>query len=57
MLNEISLYTYIFCIIISYLLGSIPVAFIAGKFYGVNIFNIGSKKNRASRKTRPILNN
>ena len=48
MLNEISLYTYIFCIIISYLLGSIPVAFIAGKFYGVNIFNIGSKQAGAT---------
>ena len=54
MLNEISLYTYIFCIIISYLLGSIPVAFIAGKFYGVNIFNIGSKQAGATNVFREL---
>ena len=54
MLDEIFIPKYIVCLIISYLLGSIPVAFIAGRFYGANIFNIGSQQAGATNVFREL---
>ncbi|MBA31215.1 MAG: hypothetical protein CL748_01600 [Chloroflexi bacterium] len=54
MLDEIFISKYIFCLIISYLLGSVPVAFIAGKLYKVNIFEIGSKQAGATNVFREL---
>jgi len=54
MLNEIFISKFVVCLIFSYLLGSIPVAFIAGKLYGANIFNIGSRQAGATNVFREL---
>ena len=52
--SEITFNTFLISAVIAYAMGSIPVAYITGRLYGVNIFNVGSRQAGATNVFREV---
>ena len=49
-----TLNTFLISAVIAYAMGAIPVAYIAGRIYGVNIFKVGSRQAGATNVFREV---
>ncbi len=54
MSSEITFNTFLISAVIAYAVGAIPVAYIAGRLYGVNIFSVGSRQAGATNVFREV---
>ncbi len=52
--SEITFNTFLLSAVIAYAMGAIPVAYIAGRLNGVNIFNVGSRQAGATNVWREV---
>jgi glycerol-3-phosphate acyltransferase PlsY len=54
MSSEVTFNTFLISAVIAYALGAIPVAYMAGRIFGVNIFNVGSRQAGATNVFREV---
>ena len=54
MSSEVTFNTFLISAVIAYAMGAIPVAYIAGRLYGVNIFKVGSRQAGATNVFREV---
>ena len=52
--SEISFNTYLLAAVIAYALGAIPVAYVAGRLNGIDIFTVGSRQAGATNVFREV---
>lgn len=52
--SEITFNTFLLSAVIAYAMGAIPVAYLAGRLYGVNIFKVGSRQAGATNVWREV---
>ena len=51
---EVTFNTFLISAVVAYAMGAIPVAYIAGRLYGVNIFEVGSRQAGATNVFREV---
>ena len=54
MSSEVTFNTFLISAVIAYALGAIPVAYMAGRIFGVNVFNVGSRQAGATNVFREV---
>ncbi len=52
--SEVTFNTFLISAVIAYMLGAIPVAYVAGRLYGINIFKVGSRQAGATNVFREV---
>lgn len=52
--SEVTFNTFLISAVIAYAVGAVPVAYIAGRLYGINIFNVGSRQAGATNVFREV---